>query len=126
MRLLAIHLPDAGKFVQVGAHRGIADVRYIDLVRPLDRTLGWTVALRQGSVFVIVPEIDKQLSTPKIHPGAYEFARINCVLLWDSTKLDDYAKHEQHWTSEPLKRADQPSVPEVEQPAAAPAKTSAK
>lgn len=121
MKLLAIHLPSAA-LTSVGGRRAIggdAANRYVDLARPLDSQLNWVVAIRAGTVVVIVPPPSEQPVGPKIQPGGYCFPRNQCVELWDSTKVDDYQKPEQAWTSEPLKRSEPAPVPEVDQPAPA-------
>lgn len=116
MKLISILLPDA-KPVSMGNMRAF-DHRYISCTHPLDGTLGWVIAIRGGTVFVIVPPVAEQRSGPKYHPGAYEFPRAQCVPVWDETDPEKYMKPEQNYTSEPLRRAAPPPVPEMDEPKA--------
>lgn len=116
MKLIGILLPDA-KPVNMGNMRGF-DQRYISCTRPLDGTLGWVIAIRGGTVFVIVPPVAEQGPGPKYQPGAYEFPRSQCVPVWDETDPKKFEKHEQNYTSEPLRRAEPTPVPEMDQPRA--------
>lgn len=117
MKLLGILLPDA-KPVNMGDLKGFPH-RYLNCIHAMDGTIGWVIAIRQGSVFVIVPPVDKQVGTPKVQPGAYEFSRSQCVLVWDEHDVEKYTKHEQSYTTEPLRRRDAPPIPEMDQPKAA-------
>lgn len=116
MKLLGILLPDA-KPVNMGDLRGFPH-RYLNCMYAMDGTVGWVVAIRQGAVFVIVPPVDKQVGTPKVQPGAYEFSRSLCTPIWDETDPEKIQKHEQVYTSEPFPRRAAPPIPEMDQPKA--------
>ena len=79
--------------------------RTIDLRASNDVMQGWTILIRGPRVILVSPKDARQ-------PGAFEVARAECVLGWDSTDPKDYDK-QIDYTSDPLPRT-KPVAPPVE------------